>query len=94
MRAATGHNWRRRRQAAPLHLAIVDHDTKRFTIEGPVASDEPWISEIFRARKAGRRIEFSLVEQPVIDEISVKLETASEYEKWPPRSIIVPSRSI
>jgi hypothetical protein len=81
--------WRRRRSAAPLSLAIVDHDTKRFTIEGAVDCEEPWIIEIFRANKAGRNIEFSFVGDEISESVFVKNHEVSGYEKWPQKSIIL-----
>ena len=85
---SASHQWRRRRSAAPLSLAIVDHDTKRFTFEGTVGCEEPWVTEIFRANQAGRNIEFSIME---IDKINTEFSThlsARGYDQWPPRSII------
>jgi hypothetical protein len=85
---STSHQWRRRRSAAPLLLTIVDHDTGRFTFEGPVLYDEPWVTEIFRAQKAGRKIEFSLVEESPINDPALPWRNAGGYEEWPPKSII------
>jgi hypothetical protein len=81
--------WRRRRSAVPLSLAIVDHDTKRFTIEGAVDCEEPWIVEIFRANKAGRNIGFSFVGDKVSEGLFVRRYEVSGYELWPPKSIIL-----
>lgn len=47
---------RRRAASASFLLCIVDHDTGRFTIEGPMSDAEPWIREIIGARRAGREI--------------------------------------
>jgi hypothetical protein len=85
---STSHQWRRRRSAAPLLLTIVDHDTGRFTFEGPVLYDEPWVTEIFRAQKAGRRIEFSLVEGNLVNDPALPWRDVKGYEEWPPKSII------
>lgn len=85
---ATGHQWRRRRSAAPLLLAIVDHDTGRFTFEGPVFDDEPWVTEISRAQKAGRKIEFALVEENTVNDPTLPWRAAFGYEEWPSKSII------
>ncbi len=87
---STSHNWRRRRSTAPLYLEIVDHDNQRFTIEGPVTNDNDWIVEVFRARKTGRRIAFSLIEGGNIDaRLSGRGELVG-YEQWPSRSIVTP----
>jgi hypothetical protein len=85
---SASHQWRRRRSAAPLLLAIVDHDTGRFTFEGPVFYDEPWVTEIFRAQKAGRKIEFSFVEENSKDDPAITWRNAFGYEEWPSKSII------
>jgi hypothetical protein len=85
---SASHQWRRRRSAAPLLLTIVDHDTGRFTFEGPVFYDEPWVTEIFRAQKAGRKIEFSLVEENPVNDPALPWRNAVGYEEWPPKSII------
>jgi hypothetical protein len=87
---AATHQWRRRRSAAPLLLAIVDHDTKRFTIEGRVTNDDSWITEVFRAQRAGRRIEFSLLDGPGVEEKTASWRIKSGYEQWPPKSIVMP----
>jgi hypothetical protein len=71
-----------------LLLTIVDHDTGRFTFEGPVFYDEPWVTEIFRAQKAGRKIEFSLVEGDPVSDPALPWRNAKGYEEWPPKSII------
>jgi hypothetical protein len=86
---STRHHWRRRRSAAPLSLAIVDHDTKRFTIEGAVDCEEPWLVEIFRANKAGRNIAFSFFGEEVSEGDFVESYEVSGYEMWPPKSIIL-----
>jgi hypothetical protein len=80
---------RRRRSAAPLSLAIVDHDTKRFTIEGAIVCEEPWVVEIFRANKAGRNIAFSLFGDEISETVFVENYQVSGYEEWPPKSIIL-----
>ena len=80
---------RRRRNAAPLILAIVDHDTKRFTIEGPIANDEPWVMEIARAQKAGRRITFSLTEENALEDAVALWGSIAGYDRWPPKSIVM-----
>jgi hypothetical protein len=85
---STIHQWRRRRSAVPLLLTIVDHDTRRFSVEGPVLCDEPWVTEVSRAQKAGRKIEFLLVGIDQIDGRGSTWDNAIDYDEWPPRSII------
>jgi hypothetical protein len=84
------HQSRRRRNAAPLFLAIVDHDTRRFTVEGPVVNDEAWVIEIARAQKAGRRITFSLTEETAFEDAVALWGNIVGYERWPSRSIVLP----
>ncbi len=84
------HNWRKRGAAAPLYLEIVDHDTKRFAIEGPVTNDDAWIVEIYRARKAGRRLDFSLVGKDDIETHQSGMNNLADYERWPSSLIITP----
>lgn len=83
------HHWRRRRHsAAPLVLAIVDHDTKRFTVEGLIENDDPWVTEISRANKAGRNIDFLMIEKNEIDDAIAGINEVIGYDQWPPKSII------
>jgi hypothetical protein len=86
---SANHQWRRRRSAAPLSLAIVDHDTKRFTIEGPIDCEEPWVSEIRRAQRAGRNIKFSIADNVKIRRDIINKHNAGDYDYWPPNSIIL-----
>jgi hypothetical protein len=85
---SASHHWRRRRSAAPLLLTIVDHDTRRFTVEGPVSYDEPWVTEISRAQRAGRKIEFSLVQMDPVNDPAQPWRSIDGYEEWPRKSII------
>jgi hypothetical protein len=85
---SASHQWRRRRSAAPLLLTIVDHDTRRFTFEGPVNYDEPWVTEIARAQKAGRKIEFQFIDADKANDQPQKMTKSFGYDEWPPRSII------
>jgi hypothetical protein len=83
------HQWRRRRRsAAPLVLAIVDHDTKRFTVEGCVENDEPWVTEVFRANRSGRKIDFLFIDENSMSSMVVADQRLAEYDEWPPKSII------
>ncbi|MGO8920654.1 MAG: hypothetical protein ACLQJR_32575, partial [Stellaceae bacterium] len=40
----------------PFLLCIVDQDTRRFTIEGPMTDAEAWIREVMAARRADRDV--------------------------------------
>jgi hypothetical protein len=37
-------------------LIVIDEDRKRFTVEGPMADDQPWNSAVSAAQHDGRRI--------------------------------------
>lgn len=92
--SAKHHQSRRRRNAAPLFLAIVDHDTRRFTVEGPVANDEAWVLEISRAQKAGRRITFSLTRESMFEDAVSLWGSLVGYDRWPSRSIVLPASDV
>jgi hypothetical protein len=88
---ASSHHWRRRRATAALYLAIMDHDNRRYTIERPVDSGNDWINEIFRANKSGRRIDFYWIENENTEFWTGNAKNyASNYERWPSKSIIIP----
>ena len=71
----------------PFLLAIVDRDTRRVTIEGPMTDDWPWRQEIVRAQQAGRQISCRiLVSEP--NKIPPIWEEACGCMVWPPGSII------
>ena len=72
-------------------LLIVDHDTQRFTVEGPLYDHLPWIEEIQRARHAGRRIDFRAVKGQG-ETAAMQMGREVGYDCWPPRSIIRPAR--
>jgi hypothetical protein len=71
-------------------LLIVDHDTRRFTVEGPLYDHLPWIEEVRRARHAGRRIDFRAVERQS-EVVVMQMGRDVGYECWPPGSIIRPA---
>jgi hypothetical protein len=83
---------RKRRRAPVLHflLAVVDHDTERFTIEGPMSDDRPWVGEIVRARRAGRHITCCVMNCSAEEAIAV-WQQAYGYAIWPPGLIVAPS---
>lgn len=78
-----------RRPSKELYLVIVDHDTKRFTIEGPTRDDLSWVVEVDHARRAGRRIAWSRVDDDLGHAAAVKMGLG-DYEFWPSGSIVVP----
>jgi hypothetical protein len=74
----------------PFLLTVIDHDTARFTIEGPMTELQPWTQEIDRACKAGRRISYRIF-RVVPTEATSALEEAYGCTIWPPGTIISPS---
>jgi len=45
-----------RRSRYTFLLLVADEDNGRFAIEGPMKDDQPWVHEILKAQKAGRRL--------------------------------------
>lgn len=39
-------------------LVILDHDTKGFSIEGPMDDDKPWTDALIAAQEEGRSVTF------------------------------------
>jgi len=95
-RAATRETWwprapvrRRRAATASFLLCIVDHDTGRFTIEGPMSDAEPWTREIMGARRAGRDISCHVLSgEP--EEAATAWLNAHGGTRWPSGSIVCP----
>lgn len=83
----------RPRRHARQYLLIVDHDNERYTIEGPIFDNVPWIEEIERAKRVGRQIDFRIIPTPKIGTV-MNWVTELGYERWPPKSIINPLRMI
>lgn len=73
----------------PFLLVVVDHETERFTIEGPMRDDRPWVEEILRARKAGRDITCFILAGADEDPESLWRQ-AYGCTRWPEGSIISP----
>jgi hypothetical protein len=45
-----------RRKRTSFYLFVVDHDQKRFGIEGPMLDDRPWIDRVVELQGSGRDI--------------------------------------
>ncbi len=70
-------------------LVIVDHETGRFTLEGPMTNDLPWVHEIANARRAGRHI--SCIPIPTApDPAGAAARLANTCKRWPAGSIVRP----
>jgi len=80
---------RRSRATAPFLLVVVDHDTGRFTIEGPMCDGEAWASEVMAAQRAGRRISCRVV-IGTPDEAARFWQQTQGGTRWPSGSILAP----
>ncbi len=75
--------------SAAFLLMIIDHETGRFTLEGPMTNDLPWVHEIAQARRAGRHI--SCVPLPMApDPEGVAARLTEACKRWPAGSIVQP----
>lgn len=85
---------RRRRVACPpFLLCIADHDTGRFTLEGPMTDAEAWIREVIAARRAGRNITCRVL-PATADEAAMSCARAEGATRWPSRSIVSPETAL
>lgn len=84
---------RRRVECAPFLLCIADHDTGRFTLEGPMTDAEAWISEVIGARRAGRDISCRVL-PATADEAAMSWARAHGATRWPSRSIVSPEMAL
>jgi hypothetical protein len=70
-------------------LMIIDHETARFTLEGPMTNDLPWVHEVALARRAGRHIScVPLALAPDPEGVAARLTEACK--RWPSGSIVRP----
>jgi hypothetical protein len=80
---------RRRREGEPFLFVIVDHDNRRYTIEGPMTDAEGWTTEIIAARRSGRRITCRVVTGSVEDAVKICKKTRAG-KRWPSGAIVAP----
>jgi hypothetical protein len=73
--------------ALPVFLVIVDYDTRRFALEGPIFDIEPWEREVGRICKAGRDVRAFPTEMRAIKE-TTDWFIPSHFDEWPARSIV------
>jgi hypothetical protein len=78
---------RRRREGEPFLFVIVDHDNRRYTIEGPMTDAEGWTTEIIAARRSGRRITCRVVTGSVEDAVKICKKTRAG-KRWPSGAIV------
>ena len=50
------YRMRDRMDKSEYFLIVIDEDRKQFTVEGPLADDQPWNSAIASAKREGRRL--------------------------------------
>jgi hypothetical protein len=90
-RRGTGSLYRRRHFAlAPFLLCIVDEDTARFAIEGPMIDADAWIKEVIAARRAGREINCHVLEGTPDDAADIWMRSHGGT-RWPSGSIVAPA---
>ena len=91
VRSAAEHASTERRKAFVSHLLIIDCETQRFTIEGPLTTDglNIWYREADHALMAGRILFCVPITDMDTQEIAV-LGTELGYELWPPNTLIAP----
>jgi len=80
---------RRRAASTSFLLCIADHDTGRFTIEGPMTDAEPWIREVIAARRAGRDMSCRVLPDGD-EEAAISWARAQGATQWPSGSIVNP----
>jgi hypothetical protein len=74
-----------------LYILIVDCETHRFTVEGPMPQDQvaPWEAEAHRALAAGRSIVCIAIAGAQSQDV-FSLGGELGCESWPPNTIIAP----
>jgi len=76
-----------------LFLIIVDEDRKHFTVEGPIADDQPWNAAIAAAQQEGRKLKCCNLGSPSrADAMTLWQEHYGHFYHYvPPGRIISPS---
>jgi hypothetical protein len=83
--------WRRHPPEQPFLLVIVDHDNRRFTVEGPMTDAEGCTREVIGARRAGRQITCR-VEWGTPDDAAKQWKSRHGWQRWPSGSIVAPAQ--
>ena len=81
-----------RRSRHTFLLLVADEDNGRFAIEGPMKDDQPWVQEILKAQKAGRRLTCWALDQDGagVAAAAQKWEEVAGRAWWPQGSIVSP----
>jgi hypothetical protein len=75
--------------ALSFYLLIVDYDTRRYSVDGPVAEICSWERETRRLRSSGRSVRcFQTAAQQA--RLTTDRLRSFQYDRWPLRSIIDP----
>lgn len=73
--------------ARPFFLVIVDYDSQRFTLEGPIFDLGPWDNEVIRIRRAGRDVWSFPTEMRDVKTATDMLKSKG-FDEWPVGSIV------
>ena len=78
-------------QGRTFVLVVVDRDTGEFTVEGPMADDQPWNKAVVNAQKVGRNIRcFGMGDMPA-DAAAAEWQAAHGGRRIATGSIVTPS---
>jgi hypothetical protein len=70
-----------------VFLVVVDFDSKRFALEGPVLEIAQWGAETARIQRSGRNVWCTAVELGAAKSSTDRLQDAG-FEQWPSRTIV------
>lgn len=73
--------------ARPFFLVIVDYDSQRFTLEGPIFDLGPWDNEVIRIRRAGRDV-WSFPTEMRDVKTATDILKSKGFDEWPVGSIV------
>jgi hypothetical protein len=73
--------------ARGFFLLVVDCDTKRFTLDGPIFDREPWDREIKRICRSGREVFLYSAEKQAVLRVMAVFKS-QDFDEWPMGSIV------
>ena len=79
--------------AHPLFLLIVDSDTRRFSLEGPVPDATAWEVEAKRIRRNRRDVQCLHADEDCVLTTIERLR-CNHFDEWPPKSIVDPPNEL
>lgn len=74
-------------------LIVADHDRREFTVEGPMADDNPWNKAVVTAQEAGRQVNCHVPGEAAQHDMEVAAAHYARefrYTRVPPGSLIKP----